>query len=71
MLLNNGAWKTAGSYSSSEAQEDIFTAAVCTCCAHIMNIHTAMLSPMITINLYNDSFFCERNEERLLSVNEP
>lgn len=52
--------------------KDIFyTAAVCTCCAHIMNIHTAMLSPMITINLYNDSFFCERNEERLLSVNEP
>lgn len=70
-MLNNGAWKTAGFYSSSEAQKDIFTAAVCTCCAHNMNIHTAILSLMITINLYNDSLFCARNEERLLSVNEP
>lgn len=65
-LLNNGARKTAGCYSSSEARKNIFTAAICTWMDNTYkNTNT---------NNYNCLFFGQNRlwmHARLFSVNEP
>ncbi len=58
-LLNNGARKTAGCYSSSEARENVFTAAICTC--WMDNMNTNSNTTIIITNSYNNSLLFGQN----------